>query len=79
MEQMDTETIDKLFLELSQFTSATTAKEMGLRKMLQIAEDKCAKLQGLAHDAIQAMGPVPENDSARMKVREIVLQIYRGG
>ena len=28
---MDTETIDKLFLELSQFTQATTAKELALR------------------------------------------------
>jgi hypothetical protein len=29
---METETIDRLFLELSQFTSATTAKEIALQK-----------------------------------------------
>lgn len=28
---MDTETIDRLFLELSQFTKATTANELALR------------------------------------------------
>ncbi|MEQ1691400.1 MAG: hypothetical protein ABMA00_08960 [Gemmatimonas sp.] len=29
---METETIDRLFLELSQFTRATTAKELALRE-----------------------------------------------
>jgi hypothetical protein len=29
---MTTETLDKLFLELSQFTRATTAKELALQK-----------------------------------------------
>lgn len=31
----DTETIDRLFLELSQFTNASTAKERGLRDALE--------------------------------------------
>lgn len=33
---METETIDKLFLELSQFTNATTAKELELKSLLNI-------------------------------------------
>jgi ABC-type transporter Mla subunit MlaD len=36
---METETIDRLFLELSQFTRATTAKELKLRDaLLQLAD-----------------------------------------
>ena len=35
---METETIDRLFLELSQFTRATTGKELALAK--QLAEAK---------------------------------------
>lgn len=31
----DTETIDRLFLELSQFTKATTSRELALEKRLQ--------------------------------------------
>lgn len=31
----DTETIDRLFLELSQFTTATTAKELRYEKALK--------------------------------------------
>jgi hypothetical protein len=31
---METETIDKLFLELSQVTQATTAKELRMQKLL---------------------------------------------
>ncbi len=31
----DTETIDRLFLELSQFTTATTGKELRLRALLR--------------------------------------------
>lgn len=47
----DTEAIDKLFLELSQFTNATTAKELALRRhigylnrLLRIIKDEALKL-----------------------------------
>jgi hypothetical protein len=34
---METETIDRLFLELSQVTQATTAKELRMQKLLEQA------------------------------------------
>ena len=37
---MDTETIDALFLELSQFTTATTAKEIALEQRIAELESK---------------------------------------
>jgi hypothetical protein len=38
----DTEAIDKLFLELSQFTNATTAKELNLQAKLDRARKSVA-------------------------------------
>ena len=35
--KIETETIDKLFLELSQFTKATTGRELRLREPLEFA------------------------------------------
>lgn len=37
--EMETEHIDKLFLELSQFTKATTARELALEERLAVAEN----------------------------------------
>lgn len=55
---VETETINKLFLELSQFTTATTAKEGELRGL--IAEIACRLKSidlkgGLGHDVHQSL------------------------
>ena len=42
---METEIIDKLFLELSQFSHATTAREMHLSRELSKAQTELAKLR----------------------------------
>ena len=42
-----TEAIDRLFLELSQFTQATTAKELGLSDRAKRAEDALRDLVAL--------------------------------
>jgi hypothetical protein len=39
----ETEQIDRLFLELSQFTSATTAKEIKLARVLKALMVECPK------------------------------------
>ena len=41
----DTEMIDKLFLELSQFTTAETARERDLKERLRFYARRCALLQ----------------------------------
>lgn len=80
MEEFETEQIDKLYLELSQFTKATTAREIALRDALQAAEKKCAALQMIAHEAIQQICPVPDDKpSPLLTAREALLNIYRGG
>ena len=43
---METETIDKLFLELSQVTQATTAKEIELSKKLTYLQDRVGLAYG---------------------------------
>jgi len=56
---VETETLDKLFLELSQFTNATTAKELALQKnwndVMEFIDHK--KLLGEFQDFIS--GPPP--------------------
>ena len=42
---METETIDRLFLELSQFTRATTGKELALANQLAEAKAKIVRLR----------------------------------
>jgi hypothetical protein len=60
----DTETIDRLFLELSQFTNATTAKERGLRDALErIARH------------LPIMGSTGEYRQGQLDVLESVLEI----
>ncbi len=44
----DTDTIDRLFLELSQFTKATTGKEMALTAALLEANDICRSAYQIA-------------------------------
>ena len=45
---MNTETIDKLFLELSQFTQAKTKRELDLERRLAALEQR----EGLLHKAV---------------------------
>lgn len=45
---METETIDRLFLELSQFTTATTKKELDLLKAVQKANNICRSMHAIA-------------------------------
>jgi hypothetical protein len=47
----DTDYIDNLFLELSQFTKATTAKELALKTALTAAEARCRELEGALQSA----------------------------
>ena len=42
---METETIDRLFLELSQFTRATTGKELALANQLAEAKAEIERLR----------------------------------
>jgi hypothetical protein len=41
----ETRTIDMLFLELSQFTNATTAKELALKSELSVVNDELSKFR----------------------------------
>jgi len=54
---MDTETLDKLYLELSQFTKAWTSREIAMRKALRwIVNNPSAhpaNMVKVAEDAIQ--------------------------
>jgi hypothetical protein len=51
---MDTETLDKLYLEWSQFTKARTAREIAMEKVLErYAEDDASSDRGrAARDAL---------------------------
>lgn len=67
---MQTETIDKLFLELSQVTNATTAKEAHLRVSVAGLESSvnhlCAlvdEARSIAKDAMKAMKELHESAS----------------
>jgi len=63
---MSTETIDKLFLELSQFTSAVTAREMRLAESLAIYVH--------AHETGNSVPPHIENQA-----RTMIKQLRGGG
>lgn len=43
----DTDTLDRLFLELSQFTKATTAKELKLQELLKGANNICRSMSAI--------------------------------
>lgn len=47
----ETDTIDLLFLELSQFTKATTRKELELQDALREANDICRSMHSIAERA----------------------------
>jgi len=57
---MDTETLDKLYLEWSQFTNARTAREIKMEKALRyFAENPGAhptNVQAIAMDALDHVG-----------------------
>lgn len=55
-----TETIDRLFLELSQFTSATTARELALK-------DENKRLRGVLAQSIKALQSVRTGDDAEVR------------
>lgn len=59
---MDTDTIDRLFLELSQFTNAETGKELGYKAALERIRDHavhseplgaCESMREIARDALK--------------------------
>ena len=57
---MELETINKLYLELSQITTATTAREILLQKQLAEAQRDAARLRGALeklenHDATKSI------------------------
>jgi len=49
----DTETIDMLFLELSQFTTATTQKELNLIQQKEESENKLIQLKSELDEMIE--------------------------
>jgi len=51
----DTTSIDTLFLELSQFTQATTAKELALQSTIQ---DLRAAIEPFAKAVLSSVGPI---------------------
>jgi hypothetical protein len=57
---METETIDKLFLELSQFTKAKTAREISLETQLA---DATRKLEEARKDALEEAAMVCERSA----------------
>ena len=58
-----TETIDKLFLELSQFTKATTAKEIQLQQQLAAAHADSLRLRGALQMIEHATAPTHDDDA----------------
>jgi hypothetical protein len=52
---METETIDRLFLELSQFTRATTGKELALANQLAEAKAEIERLRGMLISALDGL------------------------
>lgn len=54
---METETIDRLFLELSQVTQATTAKELALQDEVQRLREALVYVAFATHDTPQYMLP----------------------
>ena len=69
---METETIDKLFLELSQVARAKTKKELDLQKKLNTAMDFIDQLKRLDFlDTIQQIEIRNMADDAIAKIRRI--------
>ena len=64
---METETIDRLFLELSQFTQATTGKELALANQLAEAKAEIEQLRKILSTVLEACKDVNSPDR---KVRE---------
>ena len=71
---METETIDRLFLELSQFTRATTGKELALANQLAEAKAEIEQLRealafyaewGIDAPAVDAIIEEDRGDKAR--------------
>jgi len=71
---METETIDRLFLELSQVTKATTARELALEKELAAAKAELADAESRLQGYAKAVQDLTENqllqDSATAAVME---------
>lgn len=52
---MNTETMDKLYLELSQFSQARTARELTLKDTCDSLADEITQLQEMLHTANQVL------------------------
>lgn len=65
----DTETIDRIFLELSQFTTATTAKEIamqsGIGEARQAAMELCWEIEKLPASEQQTKVSIQASDLVR--------------
>lgn len=55
MSKRETTTIDTLFLELSQFTQATTAKELALQQTIR---ELRAAMEPFANAVLSSIGPI---------------------
>lgn len=70
---METETIDRLFLELSQVTAATTAKELELQREVRLLREALVYVAHAGHGTPQYQLPigVKLGDSNSVEVRLI--------
>lgn len=79
-----TETMDRLFLELSQFTQATTAKELLLQAEISRSADELARLRTGIEAALVEIEDAIEISNQRKTLyawgrgREVGLQYARG-
>jgi len=82
---MVTETIDRLFLEMSQFTTATTAKEIALEQRLKELESKYLNAENSAKffkSALEEANAVNDQLTVRLKEQadaysELIAQLHR--
>jgi hypothetical protein len=70
---LETETIDRLFLEFSQITKATTSKELFLKRQVEEAEKKTLELCYL----IEGAGASPELTNVGVKAGELLEWLRR--
>jgi predicted nucleic acid-binding Zn-ribbon protein len=69
---METEIIDKLFLELSQVTQAKTGRELYLARELLMAEERAQKWRDeLSQVLTERDAAIKERDEARAEVERL--------
>ncbi len=73
-----TETMDRLFLELSQFTQATTAKELLLQAEISRSADELARLRTGIEAALVEIEGKESSESLQASRTAWVTSVYHG-